>query len=71
VADPGLLLHLGRAHFIELKTEAGELSDAQKATACAVLASGGLVGVARGIEEVLACLDTWGVPRANRVRVAA
>lgn len=59
----------GRAHFIELKTPLGELSEAQRSVCSAVLAAGGLVGVARDAGEVLALLDAWGVPRAQRVRV--
>lgn len=61
------LLHRGKAHFIEVKAEDGELSDAQKSVATAVVVAGGRVGVARSAAEVLMCLDEWGVPRHRRV----
>ena len=47
----GFWLPVGRAHFIELKTEVGVLSDAQQSVCSAVLAAGGRVGVARLAEE--------------------
>jgi hypothetical protein len=47
------------------------LSDAQRSVAAAVIASGGQVGIARSVEEVLGLLDAWGVLRHHRVRVAA
>lgn len=61
----------GHGHFIELKTEAGALSDAQQAVATALLLAGGKVGVASTVEQVLLLLDAWQVPRARRVRIAA
>jgi hypothetical protein len=61
------VLHRGIAHMVEIKTEVGVLSDAQRAVAAAVLAAGGHVGVARNAEEALACLDAWGIPRARRL----
>jgi hypothetical protein len=32
---------------------------------------GGRVDVVASVEQLLACLDEWRVPRAGRVRVAA
>ena len=64
-------LHRGMSFMVELKTVLGELSDAQRSVCAAMLGSGGRVGVARTVEEVLACLDGWGLPRAHRVQVAA
>jgi hypothetical protein len=61
------VLHRGIAHMVEIKSEDGQLSDAQRSVAAAVLAAGGHVGVARDAEEALACLDTWGIPRARRL----
>lgn len=64
-------LHQGRAYLIELKVPGGSLSEAQQAFICAGLCSCIHVGVACSCEDVLARLDSWGVPRAGRVRVAA
>lgn len=65
------VLHRGMAHMIEIKADDGEMSDAQRSIAAAVLASGGRVGVARDATETLACLDQWQIPRNRRVRIAA
>lgn len=63
------VLWSGLAHFIELKTTAADarLSEAQQSVAAAVLAGGGRVGVATSTDHVLACLDTWRIPRKHRV----
>ena len=66
-----LVLHRGIAHMIEIKTEAGELSDPQQSVMSAVLASGGRVGVVRNAEEMLGLLDAWGIPRARRLALVA
>jgi hypothetical protein len=72
LADPGLLLlWRGQSYFIEIKTPDGHLSEAQKAVATAVLLGGGHVAVVSSVEQLLACLDNWRVPRNRRVRVAA
>jgi hypothetical protein len=65
------LLWRGQAYFIEIKTPDGQLSEAQKAVATAVLLAGGRVGAVASVEQLLDCLDEWRVPRAGRVRVAA
>jgi hypothetical protein len=62
---------LGRAHLIEIKTDDGEVSAAQRAVITAAAVSGMQVGVARNATEVLACVDRWQIPRAHRVREAA
>lgn len=64
------VLHLGRAFFIEIKTDSptARLSDAQQSVCAALLASGGQVGIVRGVVETLSCLDCWHVPRARRIR---
>jgi hypothetical protein len=61
------VLWCGQAHFIELKTEAGELSLAQQSVCAALLVAGGRVGVARDAREVLALIDAWGIPRSRRI----
>jgi hypothetical protein len=65
------ILYRGRAFMIEIKPVDGELSDAQRSVATAVLAGGGCVGVARDVIEALACIDGWAIPRNHRVRIAA
>jgi hypothetical protein len=61
------ILWRGLAHFLEIKTETGELSLAQQSVGTALLVAGGRIGVVRNAAETLACLDTWGIPRARRV----
>jgi hypothetical protein len=61
------VLWRGMAHFLEIKTEVGELSLAQQSVGTALLVAGGRIGVARNAAEVLAILDAWGIPRARRV----
>jgi hypothetical protein len=57
--------------MVEIKTQAGALSDPQQAMMAAVLASGGRVGVVSDAEEMLGLLDAWGIPRARRLVVRA
>lgn len=65
-------LHVGRAHFIELKEPtAGELSEPQKSVLAALFAASGSIGVATSPEEVLRLLDAWAIPRNRRVAFAA
>jgi len=66
-----LIISAGQAFLIELKAADGEVRASQRSVLCAVLAAGGRVGVAASIEQVLACLDGWAIPRARRVRLAA
>ena len=61
----------GIAHTVELKREGGSLQDSQIAVSAALLLAGGKVGFATTAEEYLGCLDSWGIPRARRVRLAA
>lgn len=64
IPDFFILCH-GRAHFFELKTAAdtARLSDAQISVASAILFAGGAVGAGTCMEELLACLDEWRIPR--------
>lgn len=67
-----VLLHRGLAHFIEIKREgSGELSGPQQWLLPVLAAAGSRIGVARDEREVLALLDEWGIPRANRVTLTA
>ncbi len=62
------LLHLGRAHMIEVKASDGALSDHQQSVAAAVLAAGGHVGVVTDEWQTLDCIDQWKIPRRGRIR---
>ena len=64
-----LILHQGHAYFVELKTPAGIVSDAQRGVLAACLAARCAVAVVTGVAELLRVLDAWGVPRAGRVRL--
>jgi hypothetical protein len=66
-----LIIHLGAAFVIEIKTEDGTVSDAQQGVLTAVLAARGRVAVARDASEVIGILDYWKIPRARRVKEAA
>jgi len=65
-----VLLYQGRAFWIELKSRDGALSDPQRSMAATLLLSGCRIGVARDVEEVLACMDAWQIPRRHRVKLA-
>lgn len=65
------LTYQGRAHFIEIKTDAGELSLAQQSVCAALLVAGGKVGVVRDAAETIAMIDAWQIPRARRIREAS
>jgi hypothetical protein len=51
----------GRAFFIELKSERGRLSEAQRECHEQIRQAGGIVGVAGSIDEAVETLRTWGV----------
>lgn len=61
----------GHAHFVEVKAEDGIVSLDQQSVATAVLIAGAEWGTARDADEALALVDTWGIPRNHKVRVAA
>jgi hypothetical protein len=60
------VLHRGRAHWLEVKADDGELSYPQRELGAALLGAGGRIGIARSAKEVLDLLDSWGIPRARR-----
>ena len=64
-----LLVHAGRATFIELKAAKGDLSTAQKTTHPAIRAAGCPVYVCRSLDDVIAALHEAEVP--TRARAAA
>jgi len=63
------VLYQGRAFFIELKADDGQLSPDQAALAVEVLFAGCRYGVARDARECLALLDAWGIPRRGAMRL--
>jgi len=62
-----IVLHEGRAFFLELKAEDGILSPAQCTVGAAILVCGARYGVVRDAAEAVAHLDAWEIPRAHRV----
>jgi hypothetical protein len=65
------VLYRGIAHHIEVKAPDGMVSLEQQSVATAILIGRGKWGVACGADEALQLLDSWGIPRNNRTRVAA
>ena len=63
------VLWRGAAHWIELKTDTGVMSDAQREVCTALLWAGCHFGVARSAEDVLGLLDCWGIPRNHRTHL--
>jgi hypothetical protein len=61
------LLYRGRAHFIEIKTQAGVLSEPQKAVMAAILIGGGRCATVFDANMTTDALDEWGIPRNQRV----
>lgn len=57
-----LIVHRGRACFLELKSETGTLSENQKTAHKWIITAGGVVAVCRSIDDVKAMLEVWGVP---------
>lgn len=66
------LLYRGKSFFIEIKRAGtGQLSGPQQWLLPVLAAAGSAIGVARDPREVLALVDEWQIPRANRVTLAA
>ena len=63
------ILYRGLTHLIEIKTDDGVLSDAQRSVIAACITGHARVGVCRDAVEVLHCLDNWQIPRAHRVHL--
>ena len=66
-----LVVHEGRCHWIELKSDRGRLSEAQKATTPALVAAGCEFIVARNVDQVRDALKAWGIPTREAERTAA
>lgn len=65
-----LIIHDGKAHWIELKSERGRLSEAQKALTPALMAAGCEFTVARNVDQVAAALKDWAIPTRTEARAA-
>ncbi len=59
VPDIALLIN-GTPHFLELKTERGYLTQAQKRVREEIEAAGGQWAIAKGLDDALATLEHWG-----------
>lgn len=65
-----LLVHGGRAYFIELKADGGRLSPAQRETHAALERAGAFVAVCRSIDSVIGTLAGFGIPTRAQARAA-
>ena len=66
---PDLVVHWrGRGHYVELKARDGRLSAEQKKVGASLAKAGCGFAVARSVEDLLAQLDAWEIPRAHRIR---
>ncbi len=66
-----LIIHEGRAYWIELKVPGGALSAAQKRTFTALFAAGCEALTRRSLDEVIDLLRLWGIPINPAVRITA
>lgn len=61
------LVWRGRAVFVELKTEKGRLSPAQREMHWALTLAGAAVTTCRSVDEVVEFIETLGIPTRGRV----
>ena len=66
-----VVLHRGRAHWIEVKADDGVLEPWQQAVATAILLSGCPLAIARDAFEVLDLLDRWEIPYRKGMKIIA
>ncbi len=64
-----LLIHDGKAHWIELKTDKGRVSPVQAETGALLMAANSPVMVCRSLDQVQSILQHWGF--TLRARTAA
>ena len=62
-----LVIHNGRALFVELKADGGKVSAVQHAAHAAIRDAGGLVATCDTLPDVLATLADWGVPLRGQI----
>ncbi|HEY7243369.1 MAG TPA: VRR-NUC domain-containing protein [Xanthobacteraceae bacterium] len=59
-------VHQGRCYAIELKTEAGRLTQVQRNAIADLERAGALTAVCHGLDAALHTLEQWGLLRAGR-----
>jgi len=64
-----LIVHAGRALFIECKSASGRLSEAQRACHAYLAGAGAAVAVVRSLEEAERALIGWGIPLKFRLAI--
>jgi len=57
-----LIVYQGRAYWIELKSDSGQLSKTQKDTIAALNTAGSHVMICHSVEEVSYALSLWKIP---------
>lgn len=62
-----MILHKGRALFIELKTEKGRVSLAQQDAHRAIMLAGGAVAICRTLDDIVCALTQWNVPMRIKI----
>jgi hypothetical protein len=65
-----LIVHEGRAYWIELKAARGRVSNEQQLTMCAIEAAGARAYVCRSLDDVIIGLRCWWIPIREGVRLA-
>jgi hypothetical protein len=58
-------VHKGRCFALELKSEGGRATDAQRASIAALREAGALATIAIGLDHALAVLEGWGLLRGR------
>lgn len=59
------LIHEGKPYFLELKAEGGKASIKQTLAALELESAGARVGMAVGLDNALAVLESWGLLRGR------
>lgn len=65
-----LLVADGQAYFIELKSQTGRLSPAQRDTSDLLIAAGARFAICRSLDDVELYLRTWEIPTRTHRSVA-
>ena len=56
-----VIVHAGKAYFVEVKMPTGRLSENQKAFRQAAFTAGAEYIVARSVDDIVTALKTWGI----------
>lgn len=62
-----IIIHAGKVFGLELKTDAGRLTDIQRETIEIMRRAGAIVSVAHGLDEAIAQLEQWQLLRGRAV----